>query len=130
MNVVRLLGKAWGPLEVKLDEKLQDPAQPPPHRLDAEQEALLETDLALVPAALAEARKLAGMPRGRHRLTLATNMMNTLLPDQQETRPVNEPIAGMRCPQCSRKAPIAGKRGLLRPRKRGRPRLDFPVAPT
>src|SRR5205085_6142343 len=86
MNVVRLLGKAWGPLEVKLDEKLQDPAQPPPHRLDAEQEALLETDLALVPAALAEARKLAGMPRGRHRLTLATNMMNTLLPDQQETR--------------------------------------------
>jgi hypothetical protein len=86
MNAVRLTPKEWGKVEVHLDEKLNDPDRLPPVRLDDEQLALLEKSLPQVAAALVEARKLAGMPRGRHRLTLTDNPLGTLLPDQQETR--------------------------------------------
>jgi hypothetical protein len=58
----------------------------PPARLDAEQEALLKRDLASVAPALALARKLADMPRGRHEFQHAFNPIATLLPDVQKTR--------------------------------------------
>jgi hypothetical protein len=50
---------------------------PPPACLDAGQVALVEKELAPHLAALAEARKLAGMPRGRHRITLEMNPFAT-----------------------------------------------------
>jgi hypothetical protein len=94
MGVVRLLPKdpataqERGKAQVELEEKLQDLGEKPTMHLDAEQMALLEKWLGPKAAAVALARRLADMPRGRHRLTLATNPLGTLLPDQQETRSV------------------------------------------
>jgi hypothetical protein len=48
--------------------------------------ARLEQELDRVRPALDEARKLANMPRGRHRLSYQRNILNTLLKDQAEAR--------------------------------------------
>jgi hypothetical protein len=90
VNARRLVPKDWGKMDMALDEKLRPPndlwERPPPARLDDEQQAALEKMLAPVAGALAEARKLANMPTGRHPLTLAVNPIGTLLPTQQEAR--------------------------------------------
>ncbi len=86
VHAVRLLPKDWGKRDLALDEKLRQPERPPPARLDAEQRELLEKTLAHGTAAVAEARKLADLPRGRHQLTWATNPIATRLEDQQKTR--------------------------------------------
>jgi hypothetical protein len=87
MNCVRLVPREWGKVHIAIEEKLRsDPPLPLPVLLDKEQEAELAKGLDMVAPAVDEARKLATMPRGRHRLTLAFNPFMTLLPDQQETR--------------------------------------------
>jgi hypothetical protein len=60
----------------------------PPHLLDAGRLAALRSEMAAVGAAVAEARRLAEMPRGRHPLFLADNPFATLLPHVQTTREV------------------------------------------
>jgi hypothetical protein len=55
--------------------------------------ALLAKELDGVQPALQEARKLADLPNGRHRLTFVRNVMATLLPDQQEARRVTQLLA-------------------------------------
>jgi hypothetical protein len=55
-------------------------------RLDPERAALLHTEMARQAAALAEARRLAEMPRGRHHLRLGTNLLELRLNEQQQSR--------------------------------------------
>ncbi len=85
-STVGLLGRGWP--SRGFDEQFQDVDRVPTARLDAEQAALLEKELAGRAAALAEARKLADLPHGRHRLVIAEEPVNTLLNDQQNTRQV------------------------------------------
>ena len=54
--------------------------------LNGEDFALLSRELARVRPALTMATPLAEMPRGRHRLHYERNPIETLLPDQQESR--------------------------------------------
>jgi hypothetical protein len=86
VTVSRQLPRGWP--TPRVDEQIADATRTPTTRLDATRTALLEQELASVAAALREARTLARMPRGRHRLTFADNPLGTLLPDQQETRRV------------------------------------------
>jgi hypothetical protein len=60
----------------------------PPHLLDAGRLGLLRREMAAVAAAVAEARRLAEMPRGRHRLVLPDNPLETLVDEQHQTRTV------------------------------------------
>jgi hypothetical protein len=59
--------------------------QPQNELLDAKRLETLESDLRPALAALVEARKLAEMPEGRHRLTLAADPRLTRLADQLRT---------------------------------------------
>ncbi len=77
-----LLPRGWP--DQKFYDRLQD--VPTPELLDPERRRLLADEMKAVAPALAEARKLADMPQGRHQLALAGNPINTLLNDQQETR--------------------------------------------
>jgi hypothetical protein len=81
-----LLPRDWGKTVEALDGKVRQPERPAPVQLNDEQGALLKAALKRVAPALAEARKLAGLPRGRHRLTIAFNPIATLLPDVQRAR--------------------------------------------
>jgi hypothetical protein len=63
-----------------------DRLPPPPELLDAESARLLKEQLTPLKAALAEARKLADMPNGRHNLVLAANPYATPIPHAQQTR--------------------------------------------
>jgi hypothetical protein len=65
-----------------------DKLPPPPELLDAERAELLDKEMTSLAAALAEARKLADMPNGRHTLVYAANPMRTLLPHAQNTREI------------------------------------------
>jgi hypothetical protein len=56
--------------------------------LDAERAALLEKELLGAEAALTEARKMAGMPVGRHAIAHARSPLGTLLTHVQEVRDV------------------------------------------
>jgi hypothetical protein len=73
----------------------------PPERLDPAAYDQLRKELDGVAPALAEARKLAGMPRGRHRIAWARNVYTTLLQDQQSVRAVAYLLTcdAMRCDQ-------------------------------
>jgi hypothetical protein len=84
----RLLPPTWGEIDGGLDKQLRKRGTPPPVLLDADQQALLEKGIEAAAPAVAEARRLAGMPNGRHRLTIATNPLNSRLNDQQNTRSV------------------------------------------
>jgi hypothetical protein len=86
VHVAGLLPKGW-PTQA-FDEKFLDQDLSPPVLLDDEQTALLDTEMKAQAPAVALARTLAGMPRGRHHLNFAVNPFNTLLPDIQETRRV------------------------------------------
>ncbi len=63
---------------------------PPEEQLAPEDMARLKQELESVRPALEEARKLANMPRGRHRIVYERNVMSTLLNDQQHSREVVE----------------------------------------
>jgi hypothetical protein len=78
----RLLPPNWPPQELSnaLDRL------PPPDRLTPEQAARLSAALQAVAPAVTEARKLAGLPRGRHHITYRRVVLNTLLEDQQGAR--------------------------------------------
>jgi hypothetical protein len=62
-------------------EKLTPTAQ-----LNAQQIRLIERELDKIPGALAEARKLKDMPRGRIAVTFQDDFISTLLPDHQNAR--------------------------------------------
>jgi hypothetical protein len=80
--VRRLLPPSWPPTEFAgAFDRL-----PPPQRLTPEQAARLDAELRAVGPAVAEARKLAGLPRGRHHITYRHVVLNTLLNEQQEAR--------------------------------------------
>src|SRR5262249_47303707 len=71
-----------------LDEALD--ALEPPELLGADPAARLARELGGLRPALAEARKLADLPRGRHHITYAPNVIDTLLDDQQRSRNVTQ----------------------------------------
>jgi hypothetical protein len=79
-----LLPRGWPPQE--LSDALD--SLPPPQRLTPEQAALLEAQLQAVAPAVAEARKLAGLPRGRHHNPFRRKVSEPLLDDQMEARAV------------------------------------------
>jgi hypothetical protein len=81
----RLMPK--GALDPRVMEPL-DKLPPPPELLDLARAELLDRELLRVSAALQQARRLADMPVGRHRLMFAPNPIYTLLEDQQNTRTV------------------------------------------
>jgi hypothetical protein len=87
--VAGLIPRGW-PAEAitKIDEGVG-----PPHRLPAEKLAALTRDQAALSPLLAKARRLAEMPRGRHRLVMADNPFYTNLHDQQRTRAVTTLLA-------------------------------------
>jgi hypothetical protein len=80
----KLLPKNWPPLP--LDEALRSVVRN--EQLTAEQFERLNKELDAVGPAVEEARKLKNLPRGRHRLTIAPNVIATLLPDQQDARTI------------------------------------------
>jgi hypothetical protein len=80
--VRRLLPPSWPPAE--LSEALD--RLHPPQRLTPQQAARLDAELQAAAPAIAEARKLAGLPRGRHHIAYRRVVINTLLNDQQEAR--------------------------------------------
>jgi hypothetical protein len=80
-----LLPKNWPPKEFDdLFAKLAPAEQLPP-----EDFARLKKELADVRPVLLEARKLAGMPRGRHHISYQRNVLDTLLRDQIEGRRIS-----------------------------------------
>jgi hypothetical protein len=80
----RLLPRGWPKQE--LFDAVGPP--PPPDRLPPQKAEQLSAELRAVGPALVEARKLAGLPRGRHHITFRRNVADTLLDDQQRTRTV------------------------------------------
>jgi hypothetical protein len=70
-----------------------DQRTPPPEQLDPALYGLLCKELDGVRPAVAEARKLATRPNGRHPLTFERNLQATLLPTQQEARRVTQLLA-------------------------------------
>jgi hypothetical protein len=82
--VTRLLPRGWP--SPGFYERFQD--LPPNEQLNAEQTELLEAEMKAHAGAVEQARRLADMPRGRHRLKWEFNTIGTLLPDQQECRKV------------------------------------------
>ncbi|HTU90840.1 MAG TPA: hypothetical protein VMF69_12245 [Gemmataceae bacterium] len=82
MAVARLLPRNWLPEELgNLLTHLE-----PEKQLNPADVARLTQELDSVRPALDEARKLAKMPRGRHRIVYQRNVLNTLLQDQAEVR--------------------------------------------
>src|SRR5262249_50261833 len=61
-------------------------SQTPELQLTERQHALLRADLAKLPDVLAEARKLADMPRGRFPISYSPNALSTVLPNVQDSR--------------------------------------------
>ncbi|MFO0844072.1 MAG: hypothetical protein U0797_17005 [Gemmataceae bacterium] len=59
---------------------------PTPNLLDPERAKMLADEMRRLAPALAEARRLAAMPYGRHKLDFGPNPWNVLLRDQQDTR--------------------------------------------
>jgi hypothetical protein len=59
---------------------------PPQVRLDAEQERVLRSEMKRGAAAVAEARKIADLPRGRNPITWKPDYVSSLLPWSQESR--------------------------------------------
>jgi hypothetical protein len=82
--VRRLLPRGWPPQQ--LSDALN--SLPPPQRLTPQQAALLEAQLQAVAPAVAEARKLAGLPRGRHHNPFRRKVSEPLRDDQMEARTV------------------------------------------
>jgi hypothetical protein len=81
-----LLGGGFPP--APLDETFRHVEHAPNVRLDAARARLLERELFARATALAEARRLAGMPRGRHHLSFGAHPLTVRLNDQNNTRPV------------------------------------------
>lgn len=77
-----LLPKEWPSSDFDERTRLLSPAE----KLKDEDFELLTKGLATVRPALEMARKLADLPRGRHRIVYDRNPLATLLPDQLESR--------------------------------------------
>jgi hypothetical protein len=88
VTATRLLPKEWAKALEEYQQSLPDHGLPPIAQLDGQQQALLNKALQQAAPALGEARKLVGMPRGRHELIFKTNPIGTLLPDAQKAREV------------------------------------------
>src|SRR5262249_19553767 len=86
VNAARLLPRGWPARS--FEEGVRDLDRAPNARLDPDKAALLRKEMTDQAAALAEARKLAAMPRGRHRLSIAFNPLGTNLDEQQASRTV------------------------------------------
>src|SRR5205823_1043656 len=80
----RLLPRDWPPPELEATFDQLEPPEP----LTPGQFARLSAELEGVRPALEEARKLATRPTGRHQVTYARNILNTLLRDEYEGRRV------------------------------------------
>jgi hypothetical protein len=86
VKVVGLLPRPWPPKTI--EDKLRDLDRVPTAGLDQGQMALLDKELTTHATALAEARKLIAMPRGRHRLAIDVNPIVTSVADQEDSRRV------------------------------------------
>lgn len=84
LTAAKLLPKKWP--EPDFHERLTH--LPPAEQLAPKDLARLQQELRNLRPALDEARKLAKMPRGRHRIAYKRNVLNTLLEDQQLSRNV------------------------------------------
>lgn len=82
VHVDKMLPRGWP--DQKFDDQFQDVL--PPELLDAERTKLLAETMKSLEPVLLEARKLAGMPTGRHKLVVGSNPLNAILKDQQDTR--------------------------------------------
>ncbi len=82
MAAVGLLSSNWPPNEFQT--RFQN--LPPEVQLAPADFAVLRAEMFRVQPAVEAARKLADMPRGRHRLEYARNPIATLLPDQSKCR--------------------------------------------
>ncbi|MFO0879020.1 MAG: hypothetical protein U0840_16880 [Gemmataceae bacterium] len=82
VRVARMIPK--GRPAPAVDEALADVE--PPELLRPEKLKILDDELTVLAGAVAEARRLADMPEGRHELDLGPNPLMTLLQDQQDTR--------------------------------------------
>jgi hypothetical protein len=78
----KLMPRRWPPRE--FDDIFNDLAQQ--EQFDPDNYARLEQELANLRPAVEEARKLADMPRGRHRIEYKWLVYETLLTDQSEVR--------------------------------------------
>jgi hypothetical protein len=76
------LPKEWPSQDFDDRFRLRSPAE----KLNDEDFDRLTKELAAVRPALETARKLADVPRGRHRIVYERNPIATLLPDQQQSR--------------------------------------------
>jgi hypothetical protein len=80
----RLLPRGWlRPELIDAFDRL-----PPPDRLTPQRAEQLSAAMRAVGPALAEARRLAGLPRGRHHITYRRNIAETLLEDLLRARTV------------------------------------------
>jgi hypothetical protein len=84
-RVIDLLGDWHFPFPSEADFKIAPKLKLP---LGARLEDMLDREIKAQATALATARRLAGMPRGRHRLNLAFNPYDTLLSPLQDGRKV------------------------------------------
>src|SRR5262249_23390602 len=80
----KLLPRAWP--DPKSDEQLSGLL--PPFLLRPDQIAAVERELARIPSALAEVRRLRDRPTGRHNIHYPEFVLGTLLEDQQNTRTI------------------------------------------
>src|SRR5262249_2984835 len=84
-RAARLLG---GRPSHRFDEQLGNLDEGATSRLDDPRAALLRREMADLAPALIQARRLAGMPRGRHPLTFTHSTLDVRLEEQQRTRQV------------------------------------------
>jgi hypothetical protein len=86
VKVVGLLPRPWP--QTTVEDKLRNLDRAPTARLDEVQMALLDKELTIHAIALAEARKLVAIPRGRHRLAIEVNPDATLVAHLEDSRRV------------------------------------------
>jgi hypothetical protein len=90
LAVGKSLPEAWSGRA--LEQVLQ--ALDPPNQLNEPQTALLRSELDRLPAALAEARRLADLPKGRYPVTWAPNPTVTPMEDVQQAGTVARLLLG------------------------------------
>ncbi len=88
----------------------------PPVRLSAAQEKALRDEIKRAEPALKEARKLAGLPDGRHPITYSVDVLSTLFTPIQDTRQVAALLANdvlLRAQDGNADGALASCRGIL-----------------
>jgi hypothetical protein len=85
--VAKLVPGNWPYWDYKQEfEHLRFDGLPPARQLDPERAKMLAEEMAKMTPALAQARRLAAMPRGKHTIEFKPNPIDTLLNDQQDSR--------------------------------------------